>query len=157
MRRGSGSTNVLEMDLNFYTDRPVEVKLSPFLVENIITYRVTKVERSKTGFRTSTQTLRSCAFCRSEDYHRSGLEPFTMATWLLTGESDSWYPVATLAVCGDHFKEMRENQRALSRGSQTRPFSMERLREINQADAGDHPLDARANPRSSALPSHSRA
>lgn len=112
MHQPSPSTNVVGMNLKFYTDRPIEIRLSPYVVKDTIAYRVVKVERSKVGFRTQTGTLHSCAFCRNEDHRRSGREPFTTATWLLTGESGMvMNPIETLALCSDHFREMRDQQK----------------------------------------------
>lgn len=82
-------------------------------------YQVVKVRRSKSGFRTSTNTVRSCERCRVEQRGVTGREPFPVATWLLTGVV-RWGTIggmedlyATTSLCDDHFRETRQTRQIL--------------------------------------------
>ena len=121
--------NILGMDFHFVESFPRAITR---VDEVWFTYRVTRIEKSGSGFKTPIQTIRICGKCRVESmdrtghedrYLESGVEPYPIATWLLTGEPDQWSPTPsiyetinvitapktrTLALCSDHFKAMRE-------------------------------------------------
>ncbi|KKM81012.1 hypothetical protein LCGC14_1334030 [marine sediment metagenome] len=110
-RRG-GPANVLGMKLSF-TKSHTELRQFVQVVNE--TFRVTKVQRSASGFRTTTGTRWTCRHCReeardsTEGLSDAGVEPYPMAVWKFTGVSNdpTW---AFLYLCAQHFRKRRDGQ-----------------------------------------------
>lgn len=97
--------NVLVMNITFTESHFEETRTVTRLEEP---YRVTKTQRSGSGFQTPTGTTWTCRGCRNETTEDRGAQPFTMATWRLTGESWGGERVSYLHLCREHFKQVRE-------------------------------------------------
>lgn len=85
---------------------------------------VVRIQRSSSGFKTSTRTIRTCQWCRRGD-GGNGIEPWPIATWLLTGEVYGDRRVIQLGLCSNHFKELREKERGIQQRG------VERMDEVN--------------------------
>lgn len=109
----SSSTNVLGMELSF-TETYTAIERIPEqtnMRKIPLTVRVTKIKRSKEGFRNPAGMVRPCRRCKKEDQGRvSGREPWPAGTWQLEGKVDVEGDERRVLVvlCTDHFKELRE-------------------------------------------------
>ena len=110
----SGSASVLGMDLNFFTRQLIETREISWAYRS---FHVVKVEKSASGWKTSTGTQWTCWDCRerireiTEERFRSGMSVFEPATWKLTGEIFYSRDRGYLYLCSRHFKERRDQVR----------------------------------------------
>lgn len=107
---GNRSSNVLGMNLTI----PVSyIEDRSQLVRTHTLAEVVRVQRSQSGFKTSTGTTRTCEKCREGERGVSGVESWPTATWLLTGEVFGDRRRIQWALCSDHFKELRDEEQRL--------------------------------------------
>lgn len=112
MKSRSRATNVLGMKLTIpYSAIHAQIQV----VERHTLAEVVRVERSKDGFKSSTQTTRPCFDCREEGLRVgvAGARPWPTATWLLHAEVFGSRTKLTLPLCDTHFEELREKEKEI--------------------------------------------